>query len=226
MRAAIDPTYRDAQPPASQQALRRQLEWLQGSSAPPQMRSLREAMTTGESLAPAFRLAENLLPALRQQAPHLIPRLAQCMYWAIHRTGPDELPRYKRVFGAPPEDPNFHRLQALAFDEGGNLEAAHRSWQQYEHEIALHPERWPGDQAKLARALIWLRMGNNAATLPSEAQRKKLPRFLREMQGLPDKLTPGAEACFEKALELAPNLLDGHAGLFRFHLRHGHTAKA
>ena len=99
MRSAIDPAYRDAQPQATQQALKQQFDWAQGATVQPQMRSLREALMTHETLAQAFRIADNLMPTLRQQAPHLVPRLAHCMYWAILRTGPDELPRYKRVFG-------------------------------------------------------------------------------------------------------------------------------
>jgi tetratricopeptide (TPR) repeat protein len=148
------------------------------------------------------------------------------MYWAILRTGPDELPRYHRVFGAPPDDPTFNRLRALAMDQGGDLEGAHEAWQMYEQEIARNSSAWPGEQANLARALIWLQMGDNAASVPEAEQRKKLPRFLRELEDMPEPLKPGPEACFEKALQLEPKLLDAHAGLFRYHLRAGHTEKA
>jgi tetratricopeptide (TPR) repeat protein len=219
LRQAIDPAYRDAQPPATQTALKQQHEWLQGSTLQPQLRSVRQALENPDSLASAFRQVESLLPQLKAQAPHLVPRLASVLYWAILRTGPDELPRYKRVFGPPPDDPNFSRLEALAFDEGGQYDDAHVRWQHYEREIALRPESWPADQVNLARALIWLRMGDNAAAIPTAEQQKKLPRFLRELGKLPRPLKPGAVACYEKALALAPDLLEAHAALFRFHRR-------
>jgi tetratricopeptide (TPR) repeat protein len=225
-RSAIDPAYRDAQPPATRDALRRQYDWLQGSPVLPQMRSLRSALADQESLADAFRLAEAALPALKQQAPHLVPRLAHCMYWAILNTGPDELSRYKRVFGPPADDPFFNRLTALAYDNGGELTGAHDYWQRLEREISQHPNGWPGDQAKLARALIWLRMAENAASIPPPEKRAMLPRFLRELDQMPDQLVPGAEACFRRALELAPNLLDIHSAQFHYYLRNEQTAKA
>jgi tetratricopeptide (TPR) repeat protein len=226
LRLAIDPAYRDAQAPATQQALRQQFDWLQGSSLMPQMRSLRTALNDQDSLAQAFRIAENVMPTLKQQAPHLVPRLANCMYWAILRTGPDELPRFKRVFGPPPDDPNFNRLTALAHDSGGDLTVAHDYWQRLDKEIAQKPQNWPGDQLNVARALVWLRMGKNAASIPPPELRESLPRFLRDLDALPKQLKPGAEACFKKALELAPNLLEAHTDLFHFHQRHGNVRKA
>jgi tetratricopeptide (TPR) repeat protein len=225
-RSVIDSTYRDAQPPATRDALRRQFDWLQGPSAVSQLRSLRTALADQESLAPAFRLAEAVVPALRQEAPHLVPRLANCMYWAIFNTGPNELPRFKRVFGPPPDDPHFYRLTALAMDRGGELTGAHDYWQRLEREIAQHPEKWSADQSNLARALVWLRMAENAASIPSPEKRAKLPRFLRELDRMPEQLVPGAEACFKKSLELAPDLLEAHVGRFQYYLQNEHPDKA
>ncbi len=201
IRVFIDPAYRRAQPAATQEALKKQFDWLQGSALVPQMRSLRTALNDQESLAPAFRIAENVIPAIKQQTPHLVPRLANCMYWAILRTGPDELPRFKRVFGTPPDDPNFNRLTAMALDSGGELEGAHDYWQRLDKEIEKKPEAWPGEQAKLARALIWLRMANNAASLPTAEMREKLPHFLRGLDHIPKKLNPGAEGLFREGAE-------------------------
>ena len=96
----------------------------------------------------------------------------------------------------------------------------------YEREIAQNSQGWPGAQANLARALIWLQMGENAASVPTADQRKNLPHFLRDLADMPDPLKPGPESCFEKALELEPKLLEAHSGLFRYHTRAEHTAKA
>jgi tetratricopeptide (TPR) repeat protein len=212
-RAAIDAGYRTAQPPATQQALRQQLEWLNGDVVQTHLGALRKGLENRETLGPAFRAAESLLPFLRQQAPHLIERIGRLLYAAILRYGPDELPRYRRVFGAPPDDPNFHRLEAIALDTGGDWGEAHKKWQAFEKEVAASPDRWPGEQGALARALIWQRMGDNAALIPTKEQRKKLPRFLRELGEMPSPLKPSAEECYARSLALAPDLLDAHEGM-------------
>ena len=109
----------------------------------PQLRSLRTALDNPETLAPAFRLAEALLPTLRVEAPHMVPRLASCFYWATVETGPDDVLRYQRAFGNPPHDPHFHRLRALAYERAANLTEAHKYWQPYENLYALSDDAQP-----------------------------------------------------------------------------------
>jgi tetratricopeptide (TPR) repeat protein len=220
-RHAVDPGFRTAQPPATQAVLQQQFDRLQGSSLLPQLRNLRAALANQESLAPAFRQAEALLPALRQEAPHLLPRLAACFYWAVLDGGPDNIPRYQRVFGMPPDDPNFNRLRALAYGRVPNPEQAHRHWHLYEQEIAAHPEVWVGSDAGLARGLIWNHMGEIAQHMPTEDQVNQLS----ELSGLfgggaprPPKLHPPAEACFRKSLALAPDLLEPRVSLVQHYL--------
>ncbi len=225
-RASIDPAYRDAQPAATRQLLAQQLEWMKGGPLDAHLRALRKGLADQDTLAAAFRAAEALVPVLRQQAPQYIPRLAHCIYWLIPRYTPDELTRYKRVFGPPPDDPDFTRLNAIAFEGAGRLDEAHDFWKKYEKFIASRQDLWPGEQRDLARALVWQRMGDNAASIPSEAQRKKLPRFLRDLKAFPKPLDPPAEKCYEKALELAPKLLDAHEGLFLHLLRNDKDAAA
>jgi tetratricopeptide (TPR) repeat protein len=212
-RAGVDAGYRAAQPAETQQSLRQQLEWLYGDVVQTHLGALRKAVENRETLAPAFRAAEALLPVLRERAPRLVDRLARFLYGAILRYGPDELPRYRRVFGAPADDPNFHRLEAIALDNGGDWGEAHKKWQAFEKEVAANPGKWPGEQGTLARALIWQRMGDNAAMIPTKEQRRKLPRFLRDLGEMPNPLKPSAEECYTKSLELAPDLIDAHEGL-------------
>lgn len=223
-RFAIDPAFRAAQPPATQAVLQRRLDVLQGSVLLPQLRSLRAEMENKRSLAQAFRLAEGLLPALKQQAPHLVPRLASCMYWAAIITGPDDVLRYRRVFGAPDDDPQFHRLYSLAYEQVGNDEDAHEHWQKFQKDIAAQPLIWQG-HADRARALIWLRMGKNA--VEAEKPREVMGNFLfgpGEMPGT--HLRPGAEECFQKSYALAPDMLAPYQELLRYHLDKDHAAKA
>ncbi len=224
-RYQIDSAFRSAQPPATQAALQKQLQALEGSSLSTRLRELRTAMENKGSLASAFRQAESLLQTLRQQAPHLVDRLAACMYWAVTTTGPEDITRYRRVFGTPAEDPNFNRLQALANDRAGNLAEAHHYWGRYEQDIARQPSMWPDGQADRARALIWLRMGHNAvAALEVDDE----PDSLRFWFDRPEKLalTPSAEECYQRAAKLTPDMLEPREALLRFHLDAGHTANA
>ena len=223
----IDPEFRGAQSPETQNALQRQLDRVQGAATlAPQLRQLRAALAKPDSLAVAFRQAEALLPALQREAPQLVERLASCFYWAAIETGPDDVLRYKRVFGRPAYDPNFSRLEALANDRGGNLEEAHKNWQKYEKEIAADPKAWPAGQADRVRALIWLRMGRGAASIPSPEEMARLPAFLRNHPDRPLPLNPSAEQCFRRSLELAPDLLEAHETLFQLHVRARQEVKA
>jgi len=211
-RCQIDPAFRAAQAPATQAALNKQVERLQNSTLVQQLRLLRTATANKSGLPAAFRQLDTLLPAVRQQAPHLVPRLARFFYWAMIKTGPDDILRYRRVFGAPPDDPNFHRLSAVALEDGGDLTRAHEFWQRYEKDVAGFP--WPAEEIKRARALIWLRMGENAQSIPSKKKLARLPPFLRDHPDRPQPLNPPAEKCFQKSLELAPDLLNAHEALF------------
>ncbi len=226
LRCQIDAAFRTAQPPTTQAVLQRQLDRLQGSTLLPHLRSLQASLADKHQLASAFRQAEGLLPALRQEAPHLLARLAACFYWAILDTGPDDVMRYQRVFGHPPDDPNFYRLHALAYEKGDDLKQAHSYWQRYEKEIAAHPEKWPGDQGSHARALIWQRMGSNAASIPPGQPRRRRAFALFGADEPEGPLDPSAEKCFQKSLELAPDQLETHAALVRHHLEAKREAKA
>jgi hypothetical protein len=226
-RAQIDPGFRNAQPPATQTALAQQLDRLQTTALLPQLRNLRKAMANRDSLAQAFRLAEGLLPALRQEAPHLLPRLANSFYWAIIDTSPEDILRYKRVFGAPATDPNFNRLQALAYDRHDQPSGSHKYWQLYEKDIADHPEMWPNGQASHARALIWKHLGDNAArAVDAEGPLEQIRVILPGMPDAPARLSPPAEKCYQRSLELAPDMVEAHSALVDHLFDDGKSAKA
>ena len=225
-RYQIDPAFRAAQPPATQAILQRQLDQLQGSALLTQLRMLRATLADKNKMTTAFRQAEALLPVLRQEAPHLVPRLAACFYWAVLETGPDDILRYRRVFGPLPDDPNFDRLNALGYEKAGDLGKAHTHWQKYEQQIAAHPERWPGDQAAHARAYLWRRMGDNAASIPP--QRRSRGSVFGNLFGDDSDapLNPSADKCYQKSLELAPDQLEAHVALVRHHLEAKREGKA
>jgi tetratricopeptide (TPR) repeat protein len=212
-RFLIDRPYRDAQAPETQATLRKQADRLQGDGLMEQLRAVQAALADPHSLARAFRLVEGILPALRQRSPALGARLTYCFYWAVITSGaPDDVPRYSRVFGAPPDDPTFARLRALAFEGAHELAEAHKEWQKFEKSVADHPAAWPRGQAHRVRALVWSHMGSNAAAVP-DLDDTVLPPFLRDHPGRPRPLKPAAEQCFEQSLKLAPDVLETHEKL-------------
>jgi tetratricopeptide (TPR) repeat protein len=212
-RAALDSAFLAAQPQTTQSLIRAQFDRMAGSRLQPALTAVRLSLGKPDNLAQAFRQVETILPQLRREAPDLATRLAICFYWAIMQTGPDDIRRYQRVFGTPVDDPHFHRLNALAYDQALNFAEAHRHWGLYEADIAANPGAW-SPRADLARALVWLHMGRVARNVPTEAQRKRMPLEISEGSGFPKPLNPSAETCFRRALEFAPDLLDAHRDLF------------
>src|SRR5262249_39083883 len=159
--------FRQAQSPAAQAALQKQADRLQASGLVPPLRALQAVLASPDQLPQAFRLAEGLLPALRQQAPHLVSRLAACFYWTVIQGGaPEDVRGYEYVFGPPADDPGLDRLRALLFEHHGELAKAHEHWQRFEATVARNPAAWRGEQARRVRALIWCHMGENAASVP------------------------------------------------------------
>jgi tetratricopeptide (TPR) repeat protein len=218
LRFSMDPEYRTAQEPKTQAALQKQADRLQGTGLVQALRAIQAALATGEQLAKAFRLAEELLPELRQNHAPLVSRLAACFYWAIVTSGmPEDKNRYRRVFGEPADDPGFARLEALVCEHGGYFEEGHEHWQRFESTVAKNPSAWPGDQAPRVRALIWCHMGRNAAHVPSDDQLDQLPAFLRNHPDRPRPLVPDAQECFRRSQELAPDQMEPYEELFHYY---------
>jgi tetratricopeptide (TPR) repeat protein len=224
-RAAIDPAYQQAQSPAVQAKLRLQFDGTQGADLNVQLRALRKALERPDTLSEALAISERLLPTLQNQAPQVVARLATSMYWKVLETGPNDLARYRRIFGGPPTDPKFDRLNALGNELAGNMDKAHKHWEAYQKDIAGRPDVWPGEEAPVARALVYVKMAENAASIPTPEQFAKLPRAIRQMERPPRALHPTAEECYRKAIELAPTLIDAHTGLFHATLQGGKEEK-
>jgi tetratricopeptide (TPR) repeat protein len=226
-RFQIDAAFRQSQPAETQTVLKRLVDRVQSAGLVPLLRNLQSVLAHPEQLAQAFRLAESFLPALRQEAPQMVPRLAACFFWTIaHQGQPEDMMRYKRVFGAPADDPDLSRLHALLYERVGDLAGAHAAWQDYERSVAANSGLWPSGTAERARALIWWRMGENAASMPGLEDLKKLPRFLRDHPARPELLDPPAEKCYERSIGLAPDQLDAHTALLDYYSKREQPAKA
>src|SRR5262249_21949375 len=134
------------------------------------LRTIQADLGREGGVAIAFRQAESLVPALRRERPELVGRLANSFYWAVVAAGETaDVNRYRRLFGAPADDPQLSRLQALLLEQFDDYAAAHHHWQMVELGIKAQPERWPAGQANRARAMLWLRMGRNAVRHLEEA---------------------------------------------------------
>ena len=219
-RFQIDPAFRGAQSPEAQRLLQRQADALEGPNLIQDLRRLQAEMAREDKLPSAYRQAEALLPRLRQESPQLVPRLARCFYWSIvHHGQPEDVTRHQRVFGSPPDDPQFDRLRAMVMEQMRDLEGAHQAWQEFEKLVGKQPAAWPGEQGPRVRALVWLHMGQNAAARDDDRMDHilDLPDFLRRHPARPKQLKPSADACFQKAIDLAPDLLEAHLALFRYH---------
>ena len=227
LRFTIDKSYQVAQPPGTQAVLFRQATRIQGAGVVQQLRELQRALVGDEPMTHVFRLAEGVAATLKVEAPQMLPRLASCLYWSLLQYGnPEDVPRYRRVFGDPPDDPGMHRLQALGWERAGYLDEAHKEWQKFEKAVADHPAAWPGEQAARVRALVWQHMGKNAASIPGQEKDKDLPPFLRNHPDRPKPLKPTAEECFRKSLELAPDQAETYEELFHLYRDREQDAKA
>jgi tetratricopeptide (TPR) repeat protein len=155
------------------------------------------------------------VPLLRDQ-PRALNRLAACFFWQLVRCGgPDEVQRYGQIFGPPPDDPLLDRLSALCAEAEQGFERAHQHWQCFEQTVARDPAPWHG-QADRVRALVWQRMGDNAAQVPDDRTLRELPPFLRDHPDRPRPLKPSADQCYERSLELAPDRMDAHEALIGY----------
>jgi tetratricopeptide (TPR) repeat protein len=226
-RFLVDRAFATAQPPATQTALQRQADRLQSPGLVQSLRVVQASLSNEKHLPQAFRLAETLLDALRQDAPALAPRLAACFYWAIiHHGQPEDLRRYQRVFGTPADDRQLARLEALALEHRGQMQDAHRAWQDFEKSVAANPAAWPGEQAGRVRALVWWHMGHNADEVPELEDLPELPGFLRGHPDRPRPLKPSAEECYRRSLELAPDQIEPYLALLRHYQKKEQPARA
>jgi tetratricopeptide (TPR) repeat protein len=219
---ALDRGFRDAQPPEARKQLQAQLDQLQGNPLAARLRTAQRLLADERQMAAAFRQLAEVVPLLQAEAPALVKRLAAIAFWAIVDHGyPEDVARYLRAFGPPPEDPTLRRLEALALEHRGDMQAAHQAWKDFEAEVAKHAAALPVGHAERIRALVWQHMGENAAAVPEERQSRGFG-----FDPAPRPLQPSAEECYRKSLELAPDRLAAHLALVHYHLGRGKAAKA
>jgi tetratricopeptide (TPR) repeat protein len=161
VRFAIDPTFRAAQPTAVGQRLAASATAL---TAPPiydSLKKLQAELGRDQNLTKVWKLLGTLLPAVQASAPELTPRLANCLYRTLTMVGQQtDVPKYRKLFGSPVDDPNFERVEALGFEAAGQPDVAADYWIRYERWLATGPPGWPTDLLRRARAVLLRRIGD------------------------------------------------------------------
>lgn len=223
-RAGIDPDYRQSLPADVRQRLDAVLNRTQG----PSLRSGVEQVLRNmgpETLDEGLRQAALVMPALRQSAPAVAARLGRALYWCVLKAGPGALPAFRKAVGHIEEDPQSHRLIAMGCEGGDAWDRANEAWRAYEQDILSGKVRAAPAEVPIARALLWLRMGQNASRVPTQAEVERLPEFMRPLAGI-KQCKPGAEECFRQAIRLVPSLAEAHDELVEYLMRLGRADDA
>ena len=123
-RLKLDPAFGATLGPATATAARANLLKLEGDPVAQRFAELQQTLGRDQPMAKAFASVEKLVPLLRAGRPELVPRLAKVIYWAVQRFGePGDVPKYLRVLGKPPDDPDFHRLNAMNYEGSSPADA-------------------------------------------------------------------------------------------------------
>ena len=210
-RARIDADFSSAQPKETAAKLAQQYRAMSFRGLIEPLERLRAELGRDRPLSSAYRHAEAVLPILRRVAPELEPKLARGFYRAILDHGdPADLPKYRQLFGAPADDPEFHRLQALAYEGADEPDTANRHWAAYEAWLAGGPPGWPSDLAARARAIVLVRMGRNAAKQAEDEELDNpLDLFYAPPRGRRKPRKPAdPKPFFRRAADLAPDWPD------------------
>lgn len=210
LRFAVEPAFAKAQPADAANALAARLRKLTPSTIVEHLRAIARELGREKPLAPAFRAADLVVPLLKTATPALVPRLANCLYHAVVSQGqPEDLAKYRRLFGNPPDDPHFHKLQAMIGEAIHDPPGAHAHWLKYEAWLAAHPPGWPPAVADRARAEVWTHLGANAQrALEPDDDEPEFGFFGAPRRKKLKPLDPPAEACFARAAALAPDSAD------------------
>ncbi len=201
VRAGLDPAFA-AKAPVKVQA---QGKILFADPVAAGLAAVRKQVGAGRGLDAAFRTLTGLVPVLKERSPDAVTLLGEVVYQAVRRHGtPGDLPKIKKLFGPPADDPAFHRLNALAFEDAGHPAEVTRHWLAYEAWLSRDPAGWPADVLARARATILTRVARMTAGAPVR---------LRGVSAPPDPVP-----MWERALDLAPDWDQPAQDLIAYHL--------
>ncbi len=181
-RLKLDPAFGASLGPATASAARANLLKLDGDPVAQRFAELQQTLGRDQPMAKAFAAIERLLPLLRADRPELLPRLSKVVYWAVQRFGePGDVPKYLRLLGKPPDDPDFHRLNAMNY-EGGSPADAVGYWLKYEKWLGTNPPGVAPATARQVRVLVLRQVGRITERLASRG--RGLPGFDEIVAGM------------------------------------------
>ena len=227
VRAECDKTYA----PDERATLTAQGRALRGVGPVGRLNKVRAELARGKKLTAAFKAAEAAASDLKKFAPALVPKLADCFYFAIIRRGEqDDLARHRKLFGPPPTDPQFHKLEALVFEEIEQEEVAIGRWGAFERWLASDASGWPKAQADRARAVVLRRCAGLAQDIELAGDGPPDLEFFfappGKAKGKKKAPPPDPVAFLKRAVELAPDWEKASEELFAAALDHDDPATA
>lgn len=158
-RLRLDPAFGATLGPTAASTARTNVLKLEGDAVAQRFAELQQTLGRDQPMTKAFAAVERLVPLLRTNRPDLIPRLAKVVYWAVQRFGePTDVPKYVRILGKPPDDPDFHRLNAMNY-EGGSPAEAVAYWLKYEKWLAGNPAGVAPATARQVRVMVLRQVG-------------------------------------------------------------------
>ena len=231
VRAECDKTFSASLPDAERTSLTTQARGLRGVGAVGKLAKVRTELARGKKLTTAFKAAESAASELKKFAPALLPKLADCFYFAIIRRGEqDDLARHRKLFGPPPSDPQFHKLEALVFEEIEQEETAIDRWGAYERWLASEASGWPKAQADRARAVVLRRCAGLAQDMELAGDDgPDLDFFFAppgKAKGKKKAPPPDPVAFLKRSVELAPDWEQASTELFAAAMDHDDPATA
>jgi len=216
LRMRLDPPYGATLGPARATAARAHLLRLEGDPVAQRFAELQQSLGRDQPLAKAFAAVEKLLPLLKAGRPDLVLRLAKVVYWAVQRFGePADVARHLRVLGQPPDDPDFHRLNAMNYERSSPADAL-AYWLKYEKWLGSGPANVPAATARRVRVSVLQQAGRIAEILSAKdgvpgfddvfAQMfgGTLPKGMGDVRVLRPKPTDSPTTYWKRALALDP----------------------
>lgn len=233
VRVQCDPAFARTQPPTGKAALEEQGKRLRSVGLVAKLNKVRGELASSRKLGPAFKAVEGALTDLKKQAPALLPKLADALYFAIAKRGePTDLPKYTKLFGPPPADPSFHKLEAMVLEEIDDLGMSLQRWASFEGWLADVPAGWSRGLADRARAVILRRMAGIAADIEEDAADPRAADEFGGFFGAPARKPKAKKkpvdptAYLKRAADLAPDWEPVAQELFAAALARGDIAAA
>lgn len=223
-RVTIDEAYRSTFPARTLARLNNARGRLGPTDLIDRLEKIRAEGGKGKSLSTAFRTAEAIVPRLAKRDPDAVNALALWFYREIIIHGqPEDLGRYRKIFGDPIDDPDFDRLRAQIHENLRSPIETFFHWISYAEWLDTATV-WTEPVRLRAMAEVLFRIGQAVRRIHAVAEPLKLMRNLRSPSG--DKISTEPTEPWLKAMELAPEWDAPTNAIIDWHLSKEKVAEA